>query len=79
MREFPYITIGKIIEDINVIAKKKRKTNSSFLKRPTYYSLEKKLNLPKGKRTASKTHWRVYSIAEYKTIIKKIIKNYNLE
>ena len=72
MRDFPYITIGKIIQEINSKVKK------PFLKRPTYYRLEKTLNLPKGKRTTSKTKWRVYSTAEFKIIIHKIMKEYNL-
>jgi len=72
MRNFPYITIGKIIEEIN------GKVDKPFLKRPTYYSLEKRLKLPKGRRTTSKTKWRVYSVAEFKIIMRKIMKEYNL-
>ena len=49
IRDFPYITLGKILETIN------SKVTKPFLKRPTYYRLEKSLGLPKGKRTTSKT------------------------
>jgi len=73
MRDFPYITLGKILETIN------SKVTKPFLKRPTYYRLEKSLGLPKGKRTTSKTKWRVYSTEEFRLIIQKIMKEYRLK
>jgi hypothetical protein len=80
MRSFPYITVGKIILDINEEIKKKNKGKNKLglLTRVTYYSLEKRLNLPPGKRTTSKTHWRVYSLSEFDIIKREIRKEYNL-
>ncbi len=72
MRNFPYITVGRIIEEIN------KKFKKPFLTRPTYYALEKRLKFPKGKRTTGKIKWRVYSVAESRVITNKIMKEYNL-
>ena len=80
MRNFPYITVGKIILEINEEIKKKNKGKNrlGLLTRVTYYSLEKRLGLPTGKRTTSQTHWRVYSSLEFNQIKHEILKEYNL-
>lgn len=67
MRNFPYITVGKILEELNYP-----------ITRVTFYRLEKRLNFPHGRKTSGKLHWRVYTRTEANIIKKKIIKEYNL-
>lgn len=86
MRKFSYITVGKVLEELN------EEIRETFLKdepniaekdipkisRETFYRLEKRLNLPTGKRTTGDQKWRVYSIKQKKAIKEKIKKEYNL-
>lgn len=67
MRVFPYITVGKILEELN-----------NPITRVTFYRLEKRLNFPAGRKTSGKLRWRVYTRAEANIIKKKIIREYNL-
>ena len=83
MRKFLYITVGRIIEEINLEIKKVKKMQKNhddlhFLTRATYYALEKRLKFPKAKRTTGKIRWRVYSASESRIIKHKILKEYNL-
>lgn len=71
------ITVGKILQELNSeISEFFFKVNPGAdhapkISRVTFYRLEKRLNLPKGKRTPG--GWRAYTIEE-KEKIKKIIK-----
>ncbi len=66
MRIFPYITLGKILEEL---------ANEGLpLNRATFYRLEKRLQFPKGRRTSGKIGWRVYN-SQQKEKIKELIKN----
>lgn len=71
MRRFPYITLGKILEELS--------DEGLPLNRATFYRLEKRLNIPKGKRTSGKIQWRVYTSDEKETIKELIRKEYNVE
>ena len=67
MRKFPYITVGKILEELN-----------NPVTRVTFYRLEKRLHFPPGRKTSGKLRWRVYSRSEANIIKRKIIREYNL-
>lgn len=87
MRKFNYITVGKVLEELNKEIKEtylKDEPNIAEedipkISRETFYRLEKRLNLPKGRRTTGDQKWRVYSIKQKKVIKEKIKKEYNLE
>ena len=86
MRKFNYITVGQVLKELN------DEVRETFLKanldaeiediprlsRETFYRLEKRLNLPTGRRTTGVQPWRVYSIEEKELIKKKIKEEYRL-
>jgi len=86
MRKFNYITVGKVLNELNDEMRKiflKANPNTAEediprLSRETFYRLEKRLNLPKGKRTSGTQQWRVYSVKEKEQIKKRIKEEYNL-
>lgn len=67
MRNFPYITVGKILDELN-----------HPITRVTFYRLEKRLKFPLGRKTSGKLHWRVYTRTQADIIKKKIKQEYNL-
>ena len=69
MRHFPYITVGKILNDLAEDGLK--------LSRVTFLRLEVRLNLPVAKRTSGKLQWRVYSPDQSKEIKERIKSEYN--
>jgi len=70
------ITVGKVLQELNeeisefYFRANPGETYAPKISRVTFYRLEKRLNLPKGHRTAG--GWRAYTIDE-KEKIKKII------
>lgn len=68
MRNFPYITTGKILEIL------KTQYNLS-LTRVTFNKLEKK-GMFESQKTSGK--WRVYTPAEARAIVRIILENYKL-
>jgi len=86
MRKFNYITVGKVLEELNEEIKETfLKANPQLgeedvpkISRETFYRLEKRLKLPKGRRTTGNQEWRVYEIEERDLIKKKIKEEYNL-
>lgn len=68
-RTFQYITVGKILQDLEDEGLK--------LSRVTFLRLEKRLNLPIAKRTSGKLHWRVYTPDQLKEIKTKIKEEYS--
>ena len=67
MRQLPFITIGKIRDDLSKEGFK--------ITRITYLHLESKLNFPEPKRTSG--GWRVYNHDQAEEIKTKIKDNYN--
>ncbi len=67
MRELPYITIGKIRDELS--------EEGLTLTRITYLRLEKRLNFPEPHRTAG--GWRIYTPDQALEIKDKIKQNYN--
>lgn len=86
MRKFGYITVGRVLEELNEEIKEmflKEDPNSvgedvPKISRETFYRLEKRLNLPKGRRTSGSQQWRVYTIKQKNLIKQKIKREYNL-
>jgi len=86
MRKFNYITVGQILEELNnEIRETFLKANTEAgeeniprLSRETFYRLEKRLNLPTGRRTSSTQAWRVYDLKEKELIKKRIKEEYRL-
>ena len=71
MRDFPYNTVGTILERLEKEGLK--------ISRLTLYRLEERLDLP-GERTKSETHkWRVYTDEQVTEITETIKKYYNFE
>ncbi len=70
MRVFPYITLGKILEELA--------EEGLPLNRATFYRVEKRLGLPSGRRTSGLIKWRVYTPQEKEQIKELIKKEYNL-
>lgn len=69
MRHFSYITVGKILSDLEEEGLK--------LNRGMFLRLEARLNLPKGKRTSGKLQWRVYNTKELEEIKDRIKEEFN--
>lgn len=69
MRHFPYITVGKILDELAQDGLK--------LSRVTFLRLETRLNLPVAKRTSGKLQWRVYTREQAETIKEKIRSEFN--
>lgn len=69
MRVFPYITVGKILEEI-------RTEGFPKFTRVTFYRLEKRLKFPEGHRTSGERRWRIYSREEADLIKERIKKEY---
>lgn len=69
MREFTYITVGKILLEL--------KKENILVSRATFYRLEKKLGFPTGEKSSGS--WRVYTQNEVLQIKNSIKKNYKLE
>jgi hypothetical protein len=69
MRQFPYITVGKILDELAQDGLK--------LSRVTFLRLEKRLNLPQAKRTSGKLQWRVYTREQAETIKDRIRDEFN--
>ena len=86
MRKFNYITVGQVLKEFNdEIRETFLKANSEAkeediprLSRETFYRLEKRLNLPVGRRTTATQAWRVYSLKEKELIKKRIKEEYHL-
>jgi hypothetical protein len=70
MRKFPYITVGSVLEKLS--------EEGLPITRATYYRLEKRLNLPVGKKTSGALQWRVYTKEELETIVAGIKAEYNM-
>ena len=85
MRKFSYITVGKVLEELNeeirgVFMEANPSTKEEDLpniSRETFYRLEERLKLPKGRRTTG-NEWRVYTAKQKETIKQKIKEEYNL-
>ena len=71
MRKFPFITVGVILQRLQEIG--------IPIKRPTYYRLEKRLNLPQAKKTTGALQWRVYTQQEVDIIVEAIKREYNVQ
>ena len=86
MRKFNYITVGQVLKELNnEIRETFLKANSEAkeediprLSRETFYRLEKRLNLPAGRRTTAVQAWRVYNVKDKELIKKRIKEEYNL-
>ncbi len=92
MRQFPYITVGKILEelweemkalgtpeeDLWAVNSKGLTVKRYPINRITFMRLEKRLNLPQIRRTTGKHHWRVYTREEADLVKQKIKEEYNM-
>lgn len=70
MRSFPYITVGKILQEL--------KEDGFPLARVTFYRLESALKLPKPTKETGEAKWRVYSREQAEEVKNRIRKEYNL-
>jgi hypothetical protein len=70
MREFPYITVGKILQEL--------RDEKVKITRVTFYRLEERLKLPSTKKTSGKLPWRVYSREEANEVKQRIKEEYNI-
>ena len=85
MRKFSYITVGKVLQELNEEIKGLflednpgvEEEDIPKISRDTFYRLEKRLKLPVGRRTTG-NGWRVYSIKQKKQVKERIKKEYNL-
>jgi predicted DNA-binding transcriptional regulator AlpA len=71
MRRFPYITLGLILQELD--------QEGLYISRPTFYRLEKRLELPVAKKTTGQLKWRVYSRSEAEAVKNRIKEEYNFE
>lgn len=69
MRLFPYITVGRILQELE--------SEGLPLSRLTFIRLEERLNLPKARRTSGKLNWRVYSREQADEVKERIKQEYN--
>lgn len=69
MRKFPYITVGKILDELA--------QEGLPLSRVTFLRLVKRLSLPEGQRTSGERKWRVYTPTESNEIKSKIKEEFN--
>ena len=70
MRNFPYITVGKILEEL--------KGEGFPITRVTFYRLEERLVFPQTRTTSGIIKWRVYTRTEANLVKNKIKKEYAL-
>lgn len=70
MRNFPFITVGKVLQ--------KLEEEGLPITRATFYRLEERLDLPKPKKTSGKIKWRVYTDEEMNEVVRIIKKEYNV-
>ena len=75
MRNFPYILVGEILDEINTELAEDYGRKGKIT-RPTFYRLEKSLKFPEGERTPG--GWRSYKLWEKEEIKQKIRKAYSL-
>ena len=68
-RNLPYITVGRILAQLH--------REGLSITRASFYRLEKRLDLPSGKRTSAKNQWRVYSPYQAEQVMKRLKKEYN--
>lgn len=75
-RQFPYITVGKILEELNAELAESGRIEKGVraITRATFYRLEKRLEFPEGRRTSGLQPWRIFS-EEEKELIKEKIRN----
>lgn len=76
-RQFPYVTVGQIIDELNAELREEGliSEGQDAISRATFYRLEGRIEgFPEGKRTSGKRPWRTYTIEE-KDQIKELIKN----
>lgn len=71
MRNFPYITVGKILNELELEGLK--------LSRVTFLRLETRLKLPQAKRTSGKLQWRVYSRKQADKVKQLIKAEFNFQ
>lgn len=71
MRKFSYITVGKILEELQ--------EEGVFVTRVTFYRLEKRLKFPKVQTTSGILKWRVYSRKQADDVKDRIKKEYALK
>lgn len=79
-RKFPYITVGKILAELNSELREKGllKEDEVAITRPSFYRLEKRMSgFPEGRRTGGERPWRTYSEEEKDKIKEIIIQYYN--
>ncbi len=91
MRIFPYITVGKILDEIWEERQKMGATKEELWytnkynkekkrlipARAQFYRLEKRLQLPKPQKTSGKLEWRVYTRDQADLVKELIKKEYN--
>lgn len=70
MRSFPYITVGKILNEL--------KEEGFPLARVTFYRLEESLDLPRPRKETGVLKWRVYSREQAEEVKRRIRAEYNL-
>lgn len=71
MRQFPFITIGVVLERLSEAG--------IPIKRATYYRLEKRLDLPRPKKTTGQLQWRVYNEEQVDQIVEAVKREYNIQ
>lgn len=84
MRAFPYITIGKVLEELNEEIyqvnlnsfSKEVAESLPKISRVAFYRKEKKLDLPTGRKSIG--GWRVYTRDEAEEIKKRIKEDLNI-
>lgn len=90
MRFFPFITVGKILEeiweerreagasedDLWYTDKQGKRKKRLVPARAQFYRLEERLNLPKPHKTSGELEWRVYERSEADEVKEKIKKEY---
>lgn len=91
VRNFSYITIGKILDDLweerrkagvsedklYYINKHGKKTRKLPISRLTFLRLEKRLNFPVSRKTSGRLQWRTYSEEQAEEVKRKIRREYN--
>ena len=70
MRKFSYITVGKILEELE-------QEGLETFNRIAFYRLEKRLNFPISRRTTGHHRWRQYTRDQANEIKFKIKQEYN--
>ena len=75
MRSFNFLTLGVVLNELNAEIQESQ-DGKGKISRPTFYRLEYKLNLPRGRKTAG--GWRTYTREQIEEIKKRIKENYNI-